>query len=46
MAAAETRVIISGEDNSKAAFRQAEQSLESLERQSRELQGATQNWFE
>ena len=39
--AAETRVIITGEDQSKAAFRQAESSLESLERQSRELQGAT-----
>ena len=39
--AAETRVIISGEDRSKQAFTQAENSLESLERQSRELQGAT-----
>lgn len=39
--AAETRVIITGEDRSKPAFTQAENSLESLERQSRELQGAT-----
>ena len=39
--AAETRVIITGEDRSKQAFNQAEQSLESLERQTRELQGTT-----
>ena len=40
-ASAETKIIISGEDNSKQAFTQAENSLESLERQSRELQQAT-----
>ena len=39
--AAETKVIITGEDQSKQAFRQAENSIESLERQTRELQGAT-----
>ena len=38
---AETQILITGEDQSKQAFRQAEQSLESLERQSRELQGTT-----
>jgi len=41
MSAAETRVIITGEDRSKQAFTQAENSLESLESQSRELQGTT-----
>ena len=39
--AAETKVIISGENRSQQAFTQAEQSLESLERQTRELQNAT-----
>ena len=37
--AAETKVIISGENRSQQAFTQAENSLESLERQSRELAG-------
>ena len=41
--AAETRVIITGEDRSKQAFTQAENSLESLEKQTREVQGATRS---
>ena len=38
---AETQIVITGEDRSKQAFSQAENSLESLERQTRELQQAT-----
>ena len=41
--AAETQIVITGEDRSRQAFRQAEQSLESLERQTREVQQATRS---